>query len=37
VLRAQLQIEGAACFEGTYEADDVRRNADGVFKAKDAP
>jgi hypothetical protein len=36
-LRAQLQIDGGACFEGSYEADDVLRNANGTFKAKSAP
>jgi hypothetical protein len=33
-LRAQLQVSGGACFEGTYGLDEIRRNANGVFKAR---
>ena len=36
-LRAQVQIEGGACFEGRYGAAGVSRNADGVFRAKGTP
>lgn len=32
-LRAQLQIQGGACFEGTYGEAGVRRNANGSFRA----
>ncbi len=33
-LRAQLQIEGGACFESVFTTAGVRRNADGKFQAK---
>jgi hypothetical protein len=33
-VRVQFQIEGGACFEATYGADDVSRNTPGSFRAK---
>lgn len=36
-LRAQVQISDGACFEGTYEAADVRKNADGILRAHGSP
>ena len=33
-LRAQLQIEGGACFEGFFGADGVSKNSGGTYKAK---
>ncbi len=36
-LRAQLQVEHGACFEGTFGADGVSRNDEGTFKAKGTP
>jgi cysteine-rich repeat protein len=36
-LRAQVQIEGAGCFEAEYDAGGASKNANGVFKAKGTP
>ena len=36
-LRAQLSVNGGACFEGTYGADGVRANLNGVFRARGTP
>ena len=36
-LRAQVQISDGACFEATYDASGVRKNADGVLSATGTP
>jgi hypothetical protein len=36
-LRAQVQISDGACFEATYDASGVRRNADGILRARGTP